>query len=197
MKTLQSIALIRHAEKPTDNGVLVGVDEMGCADRDELSVRGWQRAGALALFFWDHRRAHADQERPAHLFAPAPSPAHPSKRGISTLLPLAGHCGVGVATPYPVGAEHDLAQHLKGLGGFSVVAWEHKRLPRLAAEITGPDVALPARWPPDRFDLVWLLAADDKGHWRFLQLPQLLLGGDDPTVLDLAPDQAPDLAEAA
>ncbi len=152
---------------------------------------------ALALFFWDHRRAHADQERLGHLFAPAPSLAHPSKRGISTLLPLAGHCGVGVATPCPVGAERELAQHLKGLGGFSVVAWEHKRLPRLAAEIAGSDVALPARWPSDSFDLVWLLAADDKGRWRFMQLPQLLLGGDNPAVLDLAPAQAPDLAEAA
>ena len=197
MNTSQSIALIRHAEKPTDNGVLVGVDELGCADRNELSVRGWQRAGALALFFWDNRRAKAEHERPRHLFAPAPSTAHPSRRGISTLLPLAGHCGVGVATPFPVGAERDLAQHLKTLGGFSVVAWEHKRLPALAAEIAGAGVELPTRWPDDRFDLVWLLAADDTGQWRFMQLPQLLLGGDSPEVLEPTPAKAPDLAEAA
>ncbi|HEX5685997.1 MAG TPA: hypothetical protein VFY73_18380 [Ideonella sp.] len=194
MNTSQSIALIRHAEKPTDNGVLRGVDETGREDQDDLSVRGWQRAGALALFFWDHRRAHADQERPCHLLAPEPSRAHPSRRGISTLLPLAGHCGVGIATPYPVGGEQSLARYLKTLSGFSVVAWEHKRLPALAAQIVGPDVALPASWPDDRFDLVWLLAADGKGRWRFMQLPQLLLGGDSPTVLALAP--ATDLAQA-
>ncbi|WP_374569502.1 hypothetical protein [Ideonella sp.] len=42
---------------------------------------------------------------------------------------------------------------------------------------------------------MWLLAADDKGHWRLLQLPQLLLGGGSPGVLDVAP--APDLTPVA
>ncbi len=40
-----TIMLIRHAEKPGgDDG---GVDQKGDADKHNLIVRGWQRAGAF------------------------------------------------------------------------------------------------------------------------------------------------------
>lgn len=43
------IMLIRHAEKP--NGGTHGVDPSGERDDEDLTVRGWQRAGALARLF--------------------------------------------------------------------------------------------------------------------------------------------------
>ena len=55
--SLTKVMLIRHAEKP--NETVQGVNEAGRADPDQLSVRGWQRAGALIRFFapigQDHR----------------------------------------------------------------------------------------------------------------------------------------------
>jgi hypothetical protein len=43
------IMIIRHAEKPA--GKVAGVDEAGESSGHHLSVRGWQRAGALACLF--------------------------------------------------------------------------------------------------------------------------------------------------
>jgi hypothetical protein len=45
------IMIIRHAEKPTDDGSISGVTQSGTKDPEELIVRGWQRAGALVRFF--------------------------------------------------------------------------------------------------------------------------------------------------
>jgi hypothetical protein len=54
--------VIRHAEKPDDAGTTLGVDDKENQNRDEPSVRGWQRAGGLVSFFapvdghfWDQR----------------------------------------------------------------------------------------------------------------------------------------------
>jgi broad specificity phosphatase PhoE len=177
-----TIALIRHAEKPSEDGRLVGVDEAGFLDANELTVRGWQRAGALARFFAGFDSGPS--VLPSHLVAAAPDAAHPSKRCISTLLPLAGHCGLVVATPFHVGAEDRLVQYLDGLHGLVVVAWEHKRIPALARLLAATPSEVPTEWPQDRFDLVWLLVPDDSGGRRFTQLPQQLLSGDEATVAD-------------
>jgi broad specificity phosphatase PhoE len=44
----RKIMVIRHAEKALPGGVISGVNEAGGPDPNSLSVRGWQRAGALA-----------------------------------------------------------------------------------------------------------------------------------------------------
>ena len=46
----EKIMIIRHAERPPDDGSIDGVNMSGTKDPKELTVRGWQRAGALALF---------------------------------------------------------------------------------------------------------------------------------------------------
>jgi len=45
------LMVIRHAEKPDKQAGISGVTEAGMADKDELTVKGWQRAGALVRFF--------------------------------------------------------------------------------------------------------------------------------------------------
>ncbi len=40
----QTILIIRHAEKPVQNGAY-GVDESGAADTESLTPAGWQRRG--------------------------------------------------------------------------------------------------------------------------------------------------------
>src|SRR5271155_5881231 len=44
-----TIMIIRHVEKP--QGQTAGVTIDGEQDEEELTVRGWQRAGALVRFF--------------------------------------------------------------------------------------------------------------------------------------------------
>src|SRR5579871_170729 len=48
-RTMKTIYVIRHAEKPDDADA--GIDVDGTEDKESLIVQGWQRAGALAVFF--------------------------------------------------------------------------------------------------------------------------------------------------
>ena len=75
------------------------------------------------------------------------------------------------ANAHAADSEGALAQFALG-----VIAWEHKVLPSLVGHVPhAPNV--PANWPEDRFDLVWVL--DRTGsEWSFAQLPQMLLAGD-------------------
>ena len=71
----REMMVMRHAEKP--NGRFSGVKETGDSNPHDLSVRGWQRAGALACLF---APAHGPLQdallaRPAFIFASA---AHPT-----------------------------------------------------------------------------------------------------------------------
>jgi hypothetical protein len=62
----EKIMLIRHAEKPDETGSVLGIDEAGRPDPNQLSVRGWQRAGALVRFF-----APLGQEHPKGMATPS------------------------------------------------------------------------------------------------------------------------------
>ncbi len=183
MATSTRIMVIRHAEKPDPGSGIRGVTPMGREDPDSLSVRGWQRAGALIAWFGaSHDAQRPDISRPAFLFAPAPTPQAPSLRSGQTLAPLAACLGLPVATPFEKGEEQALALALRGLPGPALVAWEHKAIPGLANALTGGDVATPRAWPDDRFDMVWVFEGE-AGRLRFSQVPQLLMDGDSPTPL--------------
>ena len=67
----RKIMVIRHAEKPDDAGTVFGVTAGGQQDPEELTVRGWQRAGALVTFFAPPDARFRDQriEKPLTVFA--------------------------------------------------------------------------------------------------------------------------------
>ncbi|MDR5818738.1 hypothetical protein QCE62_34500 [Caballeronia sp. LZ033] len=60
-------------------------------------------------------------------------------------------------------------------------------IPAIAAAILGRDGVCPSSWPGDRFDLVWVLdRTNGTGPWSFSQVPQLLLAGDQASVISVS-----------
>ena len=181
----RQLVLIRHAEKPVDRAV--GIDVAGAASGRCLTPRGWQRAGALATLFapaiGDPR---APLTRPDRLYSPEyeNDDRTVNHRTYETILPLAERLGIEIESPHKEGREAKLARRILAEdGGTSLVCWEHTLLVAIASELPLADgsMPVPAAWPGDRFDLVWLfelVTAETGPRYTFLQLPQLLLAGD-------------------
>jgi hypothetical protein len=176
-----TIMLIRHAEKPDDKDG--GVDPKGNADKHDLIVRGWQRAGALVQFFANPRDPNGPIKRPATIFATEPSSLTASKRPLHTVTPLAKFLGIDVNSAITEGAEQDLVNAAVASPGVALIAWHHEAIPKIANLILQNDSA-PQKWPGDRFDVVWIFSrAAANAPWTFSQALQLLLSGDSPTVI--------------
>jgi hypothetical protein len=183
------IMLIRHAEKPDETGTLLGVGYTGTPDPNQLSVRGWQRAGALVRFF-----APAGQElpkdiaTPSAIFACKPENGTYSVRPFSTVLPLATLLGIEVN--HQIG-KCDIAALLNAVGdasGAVLICWSHDTMPAIVRALTGEIPGLPAKWPGKRFDLIWGLDRVDAG-WSFYQRGQWLLPGDADPVQVSSPER--------
>ena len=89
LASASQIMLIRHAEKPPDAPPPHGVSAHGDHDGGSLTVRGWQRAGALVLLFTPGvaKALGHGLSVPNHLYCI--SHKHHSKRTRQTLTPLA------------------------------------------------------------------------------------------------------------
>jgi hypothetical protein len=172
----EQIAIIRHAEKPPPNPPPHGIDEKGIPHAHSLVVRGWQRAGALVNFFCVPGSPAI--KCPTRLYSP---PRHGTDgdhgRPNETILPLAAKLNTAVDTTCVLDEEQALAARVLASGsGVVLIAWEHKRISKIANAILGREIA-PA-WPDDRYDLVWVFDLQPDGGYAFRQVPQLLLSGD-------------------
>jgi hypothetical protein len=175
------IMLIRHAEKPDDKDG--GVDQKGNADKHDLIVRGWQRAGALVQFFANPRDSNGPIERPATIFATEPSSQTASKRPLHTVTPLKQWLDISIDSTITEGSEQDLVTKAIASNGVVLIAWHHEKIPAIANLILQNQSA-PQKWPGDRFDVVWIFSrAAASAPWTFSQAPQLLLSGDSPDVI--------------
>jgi hypothetical protein len=173
--TPKRIMFIRHAEKSGAPGDGEGVQPDGTQDDESLTVRGWQRAGALARFL-----SSRPELKPGVIFASGLGRGSKSKRPLQTVTPLADLLketeAVALITTHLKDDLQPLMKDVLSRQGPVLVAWEHKRIPGLVGLLPGPP-SVPSDWPDDRFDLVWLFDRTDTG-WSFSQLPQLLLSGD-------------------
>jgi broad specificity phosphatase PhoE len=175
----QTIMIIRHGEKASDPEPYRGVDDHGNHDPHSLTVKGWQRAGALPCLFGGHLRLRRKGIAvPTALFACAVSPSHPSKRCEQTLGPLALLLGEQVRTGYSKGDEEALAAQVMNMHDDVLICWEHKMIPRLARMFAGRSARIPDEWPENRFDLVWVIRNAGGKAALIEQIPQLLLAGD-------------------
>lgn len=180
MAATTHVMLIRHAEEPDAGGGSLGVDERGRPDQDALSVRGWQRAGALAQLFRAGDGQHGGQGAAAGLLAPpaaifAATDPGKSHRPLCTVQPLARLLDLPVDTRF--GSEGDPAALLAAVQaarGPVLLCWRHQAMAGLARALCGgPQHA----WDATRYDLVWVFERHG-GRWRLTELPQRLLAGD-------------------
>ena len=175
----RKIMVIRHAEKPDDEGRILGVDEQAHHDPEELTVRGWQRAGALVRFFVPPDRHFTDAriETPDVIFASAVAKHSKSLRPQHTVGPLADVLGrEKLRLDFTEGQEMQLAQAAITAGEVALISWHHEMIPAIKDALL-QDQSPPRKWPNHRFDLVWIFSRSGKG-WNFEQVPQLLLAGD-------------------
>ncbi|THF86540.1 histidine phosphatase family protein [Deinococcus sp. KSM4-11] len=174
--TPRTITLIRHAEKPDEkhpDHPPLGVNEDGQPSPTSLTVRGWQRAGALTVQFGQHIMPLA---RPSSLYAPA-YPDGPSHRPRETITPLARHLGLTIHTPQPKGNEAALVTDhlLREPDADILVCWEHHHLPALAAALAASvHVSGTARnavlWPDDDFSSALVYSRNGNGAYTLVQV---------------------------
>jgi broad specificity phosphatase PhoE len=178
------IMLIRHAERPSADKSVRGVSQDGRKDKEELTVRGWQRAGALVRFFAPHDNLfiHPALARPDILFACKADESSPSLRPKHTLLLLAELLKVEFNCDFYEGEEKQLVRKVLSSHGTALIAWKHNNMHVIANEILGNKTTAPQHWPFGRVDLVWIFDKRD-GSWTFTQVPQLLLAGDSQDVI--------------
>jgi len=184
----EKIMIIRHAEKPDDNGAPYGVNANGEQDEESLTTRGWQRAGALVALFDPARGLlqSAELAKPNVLFAAVVAPHAKSERPMETITPLSQRLAIGLNMngKYTKGQEADVAKAALASQGTILICWQHEGIPAIAGNIPLSNGPVPQTWPGDRFDLVWVFDLQSAtGQYAFSQIPQDLLAGDQSMVI--------------
>jgi len=198
------LMVIRHAEKPdTYNGKsYAGIDAGGSADPESLVTLGWERAGALVSLFSPARGPlqnaelatpqilySSDDKKPGKAEGKGDKDEGPSKRPHQTITALAAKLGLTIDKSFAKKDYADMVTDALGRAGIVLIAWQHQDIPSIGGEIlkqTGSTgIALPSKWPGDRYDLVWVFdRASGRGPiTNFVQVPQLLLAGDQRSVI--------------
>lgn len=198
-----TIMIIRHGEKPPEPPASpppFGVTPDGMQDDHSLSVRGWQRAGALATFFASSRSTPPSVSSPQFIYAVKVDGDndHPQdasgakigtkgKRAQQTVAPIAEKLGSSATLNFAFdkGDEASMITSAMACPGVVLICWVHENIPRIASLIpANPTTPVPEKWPNDargygRFDVIWAFEFDHTaGTYRFSQIPQMLLAGD-------------------
>jgi broad specificity phosphatase PhoE len=175
--------IIRHAEKHQHGLHGQGVNENGQPSRHELTVRGWQRAGALVQYFTQPGPTGHAIETPHAIFASDAAKNSPSLRAMHTAASLAEALGLAVNHDFADGEEEALANAVLAAPSPVLIVWHHGSISKLARVIAGEQIGCPRHWPEDRFDVVWILERGGPHQaWTFRQVAQCLLPGDCPDV---------------
>jgi hypothetical protein len=174
MAVCTKLMVIRHAEKPDKLAGIAGITEAGVPDKDELTAKGWQRAGALVRFFNPSAASlHSGIAIPGAIYATPPTDDEPSRRPLSTVAPLAAALALPVRINFPLHREADLISDALGAAAAVLICWHHERIPKLVAHL-GIGIE---DWPAPVFDRV--LVFDRAGSaWTKSSVQQHLLPGD-------------------
>lgn len=181
VRNATKIMLIRHAEKPTGTPPPHGVTPEGESEKESLTVRGWQRAGALASFFAPTNGAfqHPSLAEPQFLYASTPTKRNGSRRPVETITPLAERLAIRINSNFPKFESDEMVEEAFLCDGVVLISWQHEFIPKIANHILGNKTTAPQDWPEDRFDMVWVFDRDaESALYGFKQVPQNLLMGD-------------------
>lgn len=174
--------LIRHGEKPGESGPPHGVNEHGQHDAHSLSVQGWTRAGALAgLFAQAPHESHPHIVPPTRVLATSPSAEARSRREVDTARPTADRMRVELEHDLAHGGEKHLVNAVLSSPDPTLIVWHHGSMPKLVRHFpVSNQHDVPAEWPADRFDLIWVLVQEPGADlsYQFTVVPQMLLGDD-------------------
>lgn len=181
LRQATKIMLIRHAEKPATDGAPYGVTLDGLREKESLSARGWQRAGALASFFAPANGSFQDPSitSPQFLYASKPLKRKGSKRPKETINPLAEKLAIRINCNFPRFEVESMVEEAFSCSGVVLICWQREYIPQIADHILGYKTGVPQNWPEDRFDAVWVFDRDPASErYSFKQVPQRLLMGD-------------------
>ena len=180
------IMLIRHAEKPLISQSH-GVTAEGNPDKESLSIRGWQRAGALAAFFAPANDIfqHPAIATPQFLFASKPVRHHGSLRPVETITPLAEKLGLDINSNFMKFEAEQMMESALARPGVVLICWQHEYLPKIARLISGDEQA-PPHWSAHRFDEVWIFdKIETSNSCHYQRVTQNLLARDAGYISDL------------
>ncbi|HWS54840.1 MAG TPA: histidine phosphatase family protein [Pyrinomonadaceae bacterium] len=181
MRRATKIMLIRHAEKPAQSPPPYGVTDEGERESESLTVRGWQRAGALAHLFAPHGGSppHPALAAPTLIYASKPKRRAGSRRSLETVTPLAEKLAIKVNTNFTRDEAAEMVEEAFLCEAVVLVCWQQEFIPWIANHILGDTTTAPQDWPEDRFDVIWVFDLDPAaGRYAFAQVPQNLLMGD-------------------
>ena len=127
-------------------------------------------------------------EQPQFLFASGPASKQQKKAGNGskscrpeqTITPLSQLLGSAVPLNlnFVKGEEQQVAAAAMACTGVVLIAWQHEDIPAIAEAILGKTGVVPATWPGNRFDVVWVFNLGPNSGYSFSQVPQMLLAGD-------------------
>ena len=175
------IMIVRHAEKPFARFAPYGVTINGEPNKESLTVRGWQRAGALANLFapTNGQFQHRLLAQPQFLYTSAFIKRSGSMRPIETITPLAEKLAIRINSDFPRSAVDEMAEDVLRCEGVVLICWQREYIPKIAVSILGSTGIAPAKWPESWFDMVWIFDRNrSSGSYRFHQVHQRLLSGD-------------------
>lgn len=165
--------VIRNAERP--DGKAAGVMPDGNPDLRSLTVRGWQRAGALVRLF---NVPNPHLARPSYIYAAVDRPPGKSLRALQTVMPLAEELGLTINMNFMIGEEAALVTAAMMHDDAALIAWQRGYIPLIAGLLMYPNRAALPDWPRHRFDLVWVFNRSAQGTWDLTEVAQKLLAGD-------------------
>jgi hypothetical protein len=181
------ILCLRHGEKPANaeddseeldaNGP--GFDQHGSRSRHGLTIKGWQRACALATTRFAGQLADDVDLDDLEIFAPDYDDDPMEHRPYQTVLPFCGLWGVEkIRQPCMKDEVDKLHREVMEVGGIAIVCWEHDRLVDFVQKVVGD--AQEVAWPGNRFDVIMRLrrTGDDRERYALEWEDQKLVLGD-------------------
>ena len=186
LRQATKIMVMRHAEKPPFHPPPYGITLEGARDKESLTARGWQRAGALANFFAPTNRAFQalSLAKPQFLYASKPVKRKGSRRPFETIMPLAEKLAIRINSNFKKFETESMLEDALLCNGVVLICWQREYIPQITEQILVNKALAPPEWPEDRFDMVWVFDRNpSSARYSFKQIPQSLLMGDLPTLM--------------